>query len=144
MATGNELLGISYDDVMDELTFDFGYGSAFGFSDLLGDYTNVHIHGDADSIANFPSANGSGGVQAGLGLNGSHTASGTRSGRITGVLSFTAAQETLLFDNKLYVNIHSQANTGGEIRAQLIAVSEPSRALLGVIGFLPIVLRRRR
>lgn len=139
--SGNEIgAGISYNDVSNVLSFDMAYGSAFGFADLLGNLTVLHVHGAG--LVNFPAANTSAGVQ--FDLAGFHTASGPRSGRITGTRVLTAAQETMLLNNSLYVNIHSAAQTGGEIRGQLIIVPEPSQALLALISFVTVAIRRRR
>ena len=109
-------------------------------ANTFGEQPVLHLHGSRP--VNFPTANTGAGVQ--FGLAGFHTASETRSGRITVGQVLTATQETMLFDNGLYVNIHSALATGGEIRAQLIAVPEPSRALLGLLGVVPIAFQRRR
>jgi hypothetical protein len=140
--SGNEVgAGISYDDVTNLLSFDFAYGSAFGFTDLVGNWTLAHIHGPG--LVNFPAANINAGVQVGLGVF--HTPSGSKSGRITGSTTLTAPQELLLIDNTLYVNIHSDFYPGGELRAQLILVPEPSTyALLASLAVLGVVAWRRR
>lgn len=132
--------GMTYDDISNTLTFDFAYGSAFGFTDLAGDLTTMHIHGPGS--VNFPDANTNGPVIFNLAT--SHTASGLRSGRFTGSATLSEANETLLLNNQLYVNIHSLAQPGGEIRGQIILVPEPSAALLGLIGGAVLVARRRR
>lgn len=138
-ATGNEVgLGITYDDVSNTLTYDFAYGSAFGFQDLVGSYTVAHVHGP--SAVNFPAVNTGGGVAFGL----THISSGTKSGRFTGVQVLSAAQEVDLFDNELYANVHSSAYGGGEIRAQLIAVPEPSTLVLFGLGSLLVLKARGR
>lgn len=139
-ATGNEIGGgITYDDVTNRLSMDFAYGSAFGFTDLQGDMTVLHIHGP--SPVNFPAGNTGAGVQ--FNLAGFHTPSGPRSGRITGVQVLSAVQESMLINNELYVNIHSGFATGGEIRGQFIIVPEPSTMLLA-LGGMACLLRRRR
>lgn len=113
---------IKYDDVTNALSFDFAYGSAFGFVDLESDYTAVHLH--APGPVNFPAVNTSAGVI--LNLAGVHTPSGARSGRVTGEVVLTAGQEVDLFDNEIYINIHSVTNAPGEIRGQLVPVSCPA------------------
>ena len=128
-ATGNEVgTGITYDDVTKVLTFDFAYGAGFGFTDLLTAFTDVHFH--APGPVNFPAVNTSSGVIHALG--GFHTPSGTLSGHVTGTVVLTAGQETDLFDNEIYLNIHSVGNGPGEIRAQLIPVTT---------GFFPVELQ---
>ena len=100
--------GIRYDDVTNLLTFDFAYGSAFGFVDLAGSFTALHLH--APGNVNYTSANSNGGVI--LDLSSYHTASGAKSGRITGSATLTAANESDLINNKVYANIHSSAQPG--------------------------------
>ena len=138
-ASGNEIgAGITYDDVSNQLSFDIGYGSALGFVDLLGPVTAMHVHGPGPVI--FPAPNINAGVQ--FGLAGFHTPVGPFSGRITGVQILSAGQEQQLFNNELYVNVHSAFALGGEIRGQLIAVPEPDTLIL--LGFSSLALIRIR
>jgi hypothetical protein len=142
-AFGDVLNGMSYDDSTNIFAFDFGYGSGFGFSDLLSDWNGgVHIHGNGTNTALFPAVNANAGVIYDLGS--SHTASGTRSGRVTGTRTLTATHETWLLDNQLYINIHSTNLPGGEIRGQLVIVPEPATVLLGFMALLPAMFVRRR
>jgi hypothetical protein len=142
-ATGNELgSGISYDDVTNALTFDFGYGAAFGFVDLAGNWSDIHFHSDSDSRSNFPAINGDGPVI--ISLVPFHTASGTRSGRVQGSVNLSAAQETALLNNLIYINIHSAFAAGGEIRGQLVPVPEPATLTLACVAALGLLLSIRR
>jgi hypothetical protein len=70
--------------------------------------TAAHFHGPALLGANA-------GVQIGL-----PTAPTGNAGKLTGVVTLTAAQETDLLAGKWYFNIHSTLAGGGEMRAQLI------------------------
>ena len=141
-ATGGILGGITYNDDTNVLTFDFGYGSAFGFSDLTSNWNGgVHIHGNGTNTALFPSNNSNAGVIIDLGP--AHTASGTRSGRVTGTTTLSATHETWLKDNQLYINVHSVNLPAGELRGQLVIVPEPAAGLLAM-ALLPLLARRRR
>lgn len=44
--------GICFDTTAATLKFNFGYGSAAGFSDLTGPASSVHIHGPASAFEN--------------------------------------------------------------------------------------------
>ena len=135
--------GITYDDVTNVLTFDFGYGSAFGFSDLQSDWNGgVHIHGNGTNTALFPAVNANAAVI--YDLASSHVASGPRDGRVTGTRTLAAAHETWLFDNQLYVNIHTINLPGGEIRGQLVVTPEPGSAAALLLASAAMLARRRR
>ena len=135
-ATGNEFgPGISLDTSTGSLTLNFAYGSAFGFVNLIGDYTDSHIHQAPNDV--------SGGVVFGLG--GLHTPVGTKSGSYTGTAGLSGPQQTALLANQFYINIHSTFGPGGEIRGQLVqVVPEPGSAMLLLSGAAAVLGLRRR
>lgn len=139
--TGGEIgAGVTYDTDTNVLSFDIGYGSDFGFVDMVGDFTVAHIHGPA--AVQFPATNTGAGVVVGL----PHTAgSSGKTGSFTGSVVLSALAETQLLDNLLYINIHSSFVGGGEIRGQFVPVPEPTAALLAVVvGACCLSLRRTR
>lgn len=112
--SGNEISGgIYFDTETLTLSLAIGYGSAAGFTDLSGPATGLHIHGPAPA-----------GINAGVifDLAPVHFPAGdpTKGGVIFGSVVFTPAQAADLLAGLNYVNIHTAANTGGEIRGQLI------------------------
>jgi hypothetical protein len=140
-ATGNELgMGIKFDSVTKVLSFHVGYGAAFGFTSLLGLYTDSHLHSPGPVL--FPAPNASAGVIKPLGAF--HAPAGPGSGSFFGSVLLSPVEEGMLFDNRIYWNIHSTFAPGGEIRGQLVVVPEPSTAALLLLGALAIPLRRCR
>lgn len=141
-ATGGEVgSGITYDNATMGLTINVAYG-LFGFQPLTGNFQSAHLHGPAPAGVNA-------GVMIGLfsGATDIHTDLGPNAGFFSGTVTLNLAQETALFDNLVYFNIHSSAFPGGEIRAQLIpaTVPEPSTAVFVAAGLaLLVVFRRNR
>jgi hypothetical protein len=144
-SSGGALSPMTYNDVSNLLTIDYGYGSAFGFTDLVGNFTDTHIHGNGTNTALFPNPNGSVGVT--ISLLATHVASGPKSGRVTTAVTLNANQETWLLNNQLYFNVHSSQATPGEIRGQLVPVAlipEPASLALGGIALASVALVNRR
>ena len=146
-ATGNEIgAGILFDDVSKILTFEFAYGSQFGFDDLAGDWSNTHAHGAV--AVSFPAANSGAGIIPGQTLTTAHNPVTPRSGSFSGSWTLLPVVEQALFDNQIYINIHSAFESSGEIRGQLVPVGivpEPSTlALISTSLAVLFVLRKRR
>jgi hypothetical protein len=138
---GENGAGITFDNTSKILTINVGWGSGKGFTDLTGTVTAAHIHQAPDAL--FTS---SGGVIINLdggttGFNSSGTSGGWTN---TQTAALTAPQESALMSGFLYLNAHTAANSGGEIRGNLVAVPEPSVAGLLVMGVSSLLLRRRR
>jgi len=77
------------------------------FSGLTGPATAVHIHGPAPVGKNA-------GVLIWLSTKGK-----TATSPLSGSAAFTAAQASDLMNGQCYINVHTAANPGGEIRGQL-------------------------
>ena len=137
--------GISYDDVSNILTLNIGWGTGNGFaSDLTGVATAAHIHGPT-TAGGTGSFTQNAGVKYGIsGLGGfSNSAS---SGGFSGTVTILEGDEAGLLAGKFYVNVHTAANGGGEIRGNLVAVPEPAETVAltgGLIGAFALLRRYR-
>jgi hypothetical protein len=134
--------GIFYDDVTKVLTINIGWGSANGFSDLTGNASAGHIHGPTASggTASFTE---NAGVIFGFSPHETWNPSATGGGVVGRTIVLSAGNEADLLAGKYYINIHTGANSGGEIRGNLVAIPEPTVALLGLCS-LGLLFNRRR
>ncbi|HEY1122755.1 MAG TPA: CHRD domain-containing protein [Haloferula sp.] len=120
--SGNETFtGITFDTATKVLSVSLGYGSFAGFTNLTGPATAAHIHGPA--AANATAAPIHDFFTAGQHLFAPISANG---GVIVGNATLAPANETALLNGQLYINLHTAANTAGEIRAQLIQSTNSS------------------
>jgi len=119
VGSGNEIgSGITFDTSTLTLSLSVGYGSAFGFSDLTGPATIMHIHGPAPTNVAAP-------VLINLASNHTYAANPTNGGFIGGTVTYTADQAAFLLAGSNYINIHTVLNPGGEIRGQLVPTNNP-------------------
>lgn len=136
--------GISYDDVNNILTINVAWGTANGFTDLTSNATAGHIHGPAGpgGIGSFTASAGVAfGLDSGPTWNNSASAGGITNRTVTFA---SQLQEDDLLAGKYYINIHAgPANPGGEIRGNIV-IPEASTALLGLMGGLGLLVRKRR
>jgi len=117
--SGGELVGdgIVYDTDTGMLSLAIGYGSALQFENLTGAAIAAHIHGPAPVGSNATVI---------VSLANLHFVSftgATNGGVIQGVVMVPGGLEQDLLDGLWYVNIHTEAYPGGEIRGQLIAAN---------------------
>ncbi len=132
--------GIFLDDATNLLTINVGWGSGNGFTDLTGNAVAMHIHdaGTASFTAN-------GGVIVPLdsvaGFNSSLS-----NGGFQGSVTLTATQTSQIQTGRFYLNAHTAANGGGEIRGNLVvsAVPEPGAIALLAFGMTAAVASRYR
>ena len=137
---GENGAGITYDNVSKLLTLNVGWGSGKGFTDLTGTVSAGHLHQAPD--ASFTS---NGGVIISLdGATPGFNNSSTNGGWTNTTATLTGAQETALLSGFLYLNAHTAANGGGEIRGNLIQAPEPSVIGLLGLGASGMLFRRRR
>ena len=117
----------TYDDVSNSLSWNISW------SDLTSPATGMHFHGPAGPGVNA-------GVQVNIGAIGGLTSP------TAGSATLTDPQETALINGLWYVNIHTSAFPGGEIRGQVIptAIPEPASSTLALLAMGALGLRRRR
>lgn len=124
--------GITYDTDTRVLSFNVGWGSGNGFTDLTGNATAAHIHGIVAGDDPFNAAAGvlyDTGATLGTGWNPSAT-----DGFAIGSVTLSEEHETALLEHRLYINVHTAANGPGEIRGNLVAVPEPHENALALAG----------
>jgi hypothetical protein len=92
---------VTYDKASKQLRWNVSYAG------LSGPATAAHFHGPAASGANAPVA-----------LN--IAPSGPPTNPITGTAQLTEQQEAQLLAGQWYLNVHTAANRGGEIRGQVL------------------------
>jgi hypothetical protein len=154
----NNFINYNTDTKQLELHFGWGSDSAIDYggptgTDLSGDLTGIHIHGPADVnnatgvLYNLLTLAGSAGPGEGFynpNNNGRSGAIDLTVQLVDGIGGFTVAQQQdQLRNGNWYINIHSEAYTGGEIRGQLLyVIPEPEHyaafaglALLGFAGY---------
>jgi len=132
--------GIILDTATNMLRLNLVWGSGYGFTDLTGLASAMHIHGPTASPAPM-SFNEDAGVLIGLtGLPG-FDPSPSRGG-LVGTVELTAGQVTSLLEGRLYINVHTAANPGGEIRGTIV----PEPGTLALVGgaLLVLAVGRRR
>jgi hypothetical protein len=136
-ATGGEVgSGISFNNSTGLLDINVAYG-LFGFVALQGNYTAAHIHEGAVGV-NGPVV---------IDLAPIQFSFNTHSGFFQGAVLLPLALQTALFNDALYMNIHSTLYPGGEIRAQLIPTTVPEPVTAAMIGLglsALLVFRRNR
>lgn len=126
-------VGIRYDDSSNILTINAAYG-VFGWNPLTGDYTASHLH--------LGAAGENGPVL--VDLASIHIPFSARSGFYSGDVQLASAAADALMAGNVYMNVHSTAFPGGEIRGQLTVVPEPETVALAILGFGALIWMSRR
>jgi CHRD domain len=101
------------------------------FDGLLGDVTMAHLHGPANIGVSSPL------ITFGLQIE----SESLRSGSFSATERVNSFQLNFILDSRSYINIHSTAHTGGEIRGQAII---PAPGALGLLATSGLVASRRR
>lgn len=110
--------GIVFNDQTGVLTINVAWGSANGFTDLSGNAFAGHIHGPTAS-SGTAAFNEDAPVMINLDDTAGWNPSAT-SGGITRTVTLDSTQISHLFAGRLYINVHTPMNGGGEIRGNLV------------------------
>jgi hypothetical protein len=133
--------GIFFDTVTLQLTINIAWGSGNGFTNLTGDASAGHIHGptaDPAPISFSENAPVLIGLSSLPGWNPSAI-----NGGFSGIVTLDSTQATWLQEGRLYINVHTVQNPGGEIRGYLIVPEPGALALIG-LGGLGLLFASRR
>ena len=139
-ATGSEIgSGIVFDTDTNTLSLEFEFqGLTGGLIDAAG---GIHIH-DAGPVNPLDN---NGGIVFLLNENEANVAIGSTAGSIDLDLVLTDAQESALFADQYYINIHSAGFGSGELRGNLVqAIPEPSTGLALLVAISVAIRRRSR
>ena len=144
--TGGKIgAGISYDNATKILTLNVGWGSGKGFTDLTGTVSAAHLHGPTASTGAAAFTQNAAVLISLDGATAGFSNSATNGGWTNTVTrALTAAEETNLLAGQFYLNAHTTANPGGEIRGNLVQVPEPSVCALALSGIAMVIAGRRR
>lgn len=115
--------GVVFDSASQVLQAAIGYGSAAGFTDLSGPAIAMHIHGPAAPGQAAPP------IVDLMPFNFS-AANPTNGGIIFGNIAFPTNSISNLLAGLTYVNVHTALNPEGEIRAQLVPLSNSPPQLI--------------
>ncbi len=121
--SGGEILGgITFDTNSLTLSFAVGYGSALGFTNLTAPASAAHIHGPADPT-------NTAGVLFDLAATHLPAGDPAQGGLFFGSVVYTPEGASNLLAGLNYLNVHTTNNPDGEIRGQLIVVSNSAPTL---------------
>lgn len=121
-AGGEILTGITFDTNSLTLSFAVGYGSALGFTNLTAPASAAHIHGPAN-------ATNTAGVLFDLAAMHLPAGDPAQGGLLFGSVVYTLEGASNLLAGLNYLNVHTTNNPGGEIRGQLILVTNSAPTL---------------
>jgi hypothetical protein len=144
--------GIFFDDSTSTLTVNFLWSGLQGATaGSTGSATGMHIHGivattdpflgNAGVVVNFATNSGSGNFTS-PSYTVTNNTNGT--GSVSGTVVLNATAITALNQSRLYINIHTALNGGGEIRGNIVPIPEPAGSGLVILGAGLLGLRRRR
>jgi len=123
VGSGGEILsGITFDTNTLRLSFAVGYGSALGFTNLTAPASAAHIHGPAE-VTNTA------GVLFDLATAHLPAGDPAQGGLFFGSVVYTPEGASNLLAGLNYLNVHTTNNPGGEIRGQLILVTNSAPTL---------------
>ena len=134
--------GITYDDVTNMLSIEFNFTGLTGGGLIDAGDGGIHIH-NAGATDPF---NNNGGIVFNLNSGFANVAENATAGSIDLDITLTEVEEGELLNGQYYVNIHSGAFNGGELRGNLVVstIPEPTSATLLALGLVGLAIRRKR
>ena len=133
--------GLVYDDATNVLSLTFNFSGLTGGGLFNAADGGIHIH----QATTAPFFSNNGGIIFNLNPGAANVALGSTMGTIDLDVTLSAAQETTLLSGAYYVNIHSGAFNGGELRGNLVVgTPEPTAAFALGLGMIGIAVKRRR
>lgn len=131
--------GLVYDTDTGMLSLEFEFdGLTGGLFDAADGGIHLHLALPADPFGT------NGGVAFNLNSGFANIAEGATGGSMDLDLALSAADEANLFAGLFYLNIHSEGSPSGELRANLVRVSESGTLALFLAGLAGLAMRRRR
>lgn len=131
--------GVFVDTDTGELSMDFGWGSANGFTDLTSDVGLLNIHGATASSGADAWSESAGGLITLTGYNASLS-----EGRYTDSIFLTSTQIDELLEGRYYIHIHTATHAGGEARGYFTAIPEPGSFCFSAFVLAGMAFIRRR
>lgn len=134
--------GILFNPATLQLSFEIGYGSAAGFSDLTDAAFAWYLHGPATTSE-------TGEILFDLSAYHQFADDPTQGGLLTGTIDLSPNETDILLDGLMYLNIYTPQFLGGEIRGQLwpvtTSVPEPETAWIPFLAaiLLTVFIRRQ-
>ncbi len=135
--------GIFLDTDTNTLHIDIEWGSGNGYTDMTDVVTMVHLHGMTADPApqSFNQVNSNILINVGNSLNFDNSAS---SGGVIDDFFIGNPDIPGLLEGRTYLNIHTAANSGGEIRGYLVVVPEPASMAVCLVVVGLMIARRQR
>ena len=143
---GEGTIGLLFDTQLSELTIDIQWGSVYGFNDLTGPVTLLHLHGPTENVA--PDSFSQVTTNILVNMTNSLVDNTPNGGSLTADYFINPSDVAAILSGQTYINVHTEMYEMGEIRGYIVpagSVPEPGSFgwCLSLIGLLASRRRRR-